>query len=157
MVPSARGCSHRHATLISVSDRDPTGAVITYKVRDEAVAANRLDRVLGGLRLLLTVNGGNIGDVDVHEVPRPSFVAQLSQCLDKRHALDIADCASELNDTHVGFLGRSIHWDLGDALDPVLDGVCDVGNATKVSETATSDDPRARCEAGGDHPPCKRM
>ena len=100
--------------------------------------------MLGGFRLLLSVDGGNIGDVDVHEVPRPGFVAQLSQCLNERHALDIANGASELDDTHVRFRARSIHRDLGDALDPVLDGVCDMGHAIKVSETATIDDPGPR-------------
>lgn len=94
--------------------------------------------MLGGLRLLLSVNGGNIGDVDVHEVSRSGFVAQLSQCLHKRHALDIADCASELDDTHVWLFARPIHWNLGDALNPVFDRVCDVGYATKVSETAAA-------------------
>lgn len=100
--------------------------------------------MLGGLRLLLSVNGGDVGDMDVHEVPGSGFVAKLSQCLNKGHALDVADSASQLDDTHVRFLARPIHGDLGNALDPVFDGVCDVRYAAKVSKTATRDSARAR-------------
>jgi hypothetical protein len=35
---------------------------------------------------------------------------------------------THLNDAHVRHFACLIDWDLGNAFDPVLDGVCDMGN-----------------------------
>jgi hypothetical protein len=111
----------------------------TYKIGYQAIAANRLDRMLSRLGLLLSVNGGHVGNVNVHKVHAPGLVSQLSQRLDERHALDIADCATELDDTHVRFLIRPIDGDLRDALDPVSDRVRNVRDTEKVSKAGTQE------------------
>lgn len=84
----------------------------TYEIGYQAIAANRLDRMLSGLGLLLSVNGGHVGNMNVHKVHAPGLVSQLGQRLDERHALNIADCATELDDTNVRFLIGPIDGDL---------------------------------------------
>lgn len=90
--------------------------------------------MLCGLGLLLSMDGGNVGDVDGHEVGASLLVTQLGECLDKGHALDITDGTSKLNDTHIRLLVGSINRDSRNSLDPVLDSVRDVWNAVAVSQ-----------------------
>lgn len=85
------------------------------------------------LRLLLSMDGGHVGDMDGHEVGASLLVTQLCECLDKGHALDITDGASELDNAHIRFFVGSIHWHPGNSLNPILDGVCNVWNAVVVS------------------------
>lgn len=85
------------------------------------------------LGLLLSMDGGNVGDVDGHKVGASLLVTQLGQCLDKGHALDITDGTSKLNDAHIRLHVGSINRDSGNSLDPVLDGVGDVWNAVVIS------------------------
>ena len=40
--------------------------------------------------------------------------------------LDVAYSASQLNHTNIRFLARLIHWNLGDAIDPILNRVRNV-------------------------------
>jgi hypothetical protein len=114
------------------------GKVATYQIGDQAVAANGLDGVLGWLRLLLSVDRGHVRDMDGHEVGATSLVAQLCQGLDEWHALDVTNSASELDDADIRFFVRSIHRNQRDTLDPVLDGIGNVGNTADVSRASRS-------------------
>lgn len=107
--------------------------------------------MLGGFRLLLSVDGGHVRHMDGHEVCATSLVAQLGQSLDEGHALDITDSASKLDDADIRLLGGAVDRDYSDALDPVLDGICDVGYAVWMSagkrtgyDTGTTRQGRAR-------------
>lgn len=62
-------------------------AAASNDIRNQAVAANRLDGMLRRLCFLLPVYCGNIGHMDGHEVARAGFVAQLCKCLDEWHLL----------------------------------------------------------------------
>lgn len=61
------------------------------QVGNETSTPDALDSVLGRLRLLLAVDDGDIGDVDIDEVVLASSVTELSEGLDERHALNITD------------------------------------------------------------------
>lgn len=93
--------------------------------------------MLGRLRLLLSMDGGHIGDMNVHKVHAPGLMAELSQGLDERHALDITDCTTQLDDTNVGFLAGSVDGDFRNSLDPVPDSVRYVRDTGKVRKTRT--------------------
>ena len=84
--------------------------------------------MLGGLRLLLSVDDGHVRDVDLHEVVAAGAAPQLSQGLDKGHALHVADGAAKLDDAHVRLLARVVDGYAGNLLHPFLDGVGDVGD-----------------------------
>lgn len=66
--------------------------------------------------------------MNLYEIPLSCASLQLSHGLDKRRALDITHCASQFNDTHIGRLVRVIDWNTCNALNPVLDGICEVRN-----------------------------
>jgi len=59
--------------------------------------------------------------MNLEEVALASSPLQLSHGLDEGRALDITDCASQLNDTHIRRLLRVIDWNPGNSLNPVLD------------------------------------
>lgn len=67
--------------------------------------------------------------MDGHEIDVSNLMAQLSECLDERHVLNVADGTSELDNADVGFLVGPVDRVLSNALDPVLDGVRDMGDA----------------------------
>jgi hypothetical protein len=98
----------------------------THQVRNQTSTPSSLDGLLCGLRLLLTVDEGHVGDVDLEEVVLARPTAQLSHGLDERHALDISDGASKLNDADIGLLSGVIDRYPRNPLNPVLDGICDV-------------------------------
>lgn len=50
--------------------------------------------VLRRLGLLLSVNDGNVGNVNVDKVALASSLTELGQCLNEGHALDITDGTS---------------------------------------------------------------
>ena len=89
------------------------------------------DARLRGLGLVLA---GGVGlrheaDVDRAEVVAADAELELPERLHERHALDVADGAAQLDDADLG-LGVAVDadGDHGDALDPRLDGVGDVGH-----------------------------
>jgi hypothetical protein len=61
--------------------------------------------------------------MNLEEVVLAGPPLQLSHGLNERCALDIADCASQLNDTHIRRLLRVIDWHSCNAFDPILDGI----------------------------------
>ena len=85
-------------------------------------AAQLGDRVLRRLRLLLPRDQvGHQGQVDVADVVAADVPAELPDGLNERHDLDVADGPADLDDDDVDVL-------VGQALDPVLDLVGDVGD-----------------------------
>ena len=85
-------------------------------------AAQLVDRVLRRLRLQLAggLDERDVGDVQVEDVLRAGFPAELADRLEERKRLDVADRAADLRDHDVGVAGR------GHAPDAVLDLVRDV-------------------------------
>ena len=90
----------------------------------DADPAQLLDRVLGRLRLELAGRGQRREErhVDVQDVAPADVLAHLADRLEERQALDVADGPADLDDHHVGPAVA------GQALDPLLDLVGDVGN-----------------------------
>ena len=90
----------------------------------DAHALQLLDRVLGGLGLVL-VGAGDVGHqhhVDVAAVLVALLDAHLADGLQERLALDVAGGAADLGDDHVGLGGG------GQVVDVALDLVGDVGD-----------------------------
>ena len=84
--------------------------------------------MLCGLRLLLAMDLGYVGHINVHEVVPADSMSQLRQSLDEGRTLDVTHGASQLHNADVGLLVRIVHGYLGNALDPVLNRICDVRN-----------------------------
>ena len=90
----------------------------------DAQPAQLLDRVLGGLTLML-VAARQVGDerhVDEHGVAAALFQPDLADGFEKRLALDVARSTPDLGDDHVG--GRLV----GQRVHEILDLVGDVRN-----------------------------
>ena len=77
--------------------------------------------------------------MDLGEVMWTSTPAQLSHRLNEGCRFDVTDSAAEFDDAYVGrFMGR-IDGDLGDSLNPVLDGIGEVGNdLNRLSQVVTA-------------------
>jgi len=71
---------------------------------------------------------GHIRDVDLHEVVLARAPSQLAHGLDKRHALDVAHCASQLDYADIGLFARVIDRYPRHLFDPVLNRIGDVRN-----------------------------
>lgn len=100
----------------------------TDQIWDQTSGADGLDGLLRRLRLLLAMNDRDVGDVDLQKIIPSSPAPQTRHGLDERHALDVSNGASQLNDAHIGLLACIVDRYAGDALDPFLDGVGDVGH-----------------------------
>lgn len=66
--------------------------------------------------------------MNLEEIALAGSPLQLSHGLDEGRTLDIADCASQLNDTHIRRLLRVIDRNPGDPFNPVLDCIRQVRN-----------------------------
>lgn len=64
--------------------------------------------------------------MDIHKVVLPHPTAELSHCLDERHALNVARRTSELDNADIRLLIGVVNWNFGNSLNPVLDGVGNV-------------------------------
>jgi len=64
--------------------------------------------------------------VNLHEVVPARSPSKLSESLHERHALHIADCATKLDDAHIGLLACVVDGYARNLLNPFLDRVCDV-------------------------------
>jgi hypothetical protein len=53
---------------------------------------------------------------------------KLADGVDERRTLNVSNGTTELNDADIGLPAGLVHGDLGNALNPVLDGVGDVGH-----------------------------
>ena len=62
----------------------------------------------------------------MHSRMQKRETCHLPQSLNEGHGLDVADGAAQLDDADVGGAVAAVDGDMRDALDPVLDGVCDV-------------------------------
>jgi hypothetical protein len=112
--------------MVSISS-SPAFRVTTYQIRNQTITPHRLDRLLRRLRLLLSVNDRHVTNVDLHEVVLSSSSPQLAHSLDERHALNITNCASQLNDADIRLLARVVDRYPCHLLYPFLNRVCDVG------------------------------
>lgn len=56
-----------------------------------------------------------------------NFELELAEGFHERHTLDVAYGAAQFDNAHLRLL-VSTDWDMGYAVDPFLDGVCDVGD-----------------------------
>ena len=116
----------------------------------DADPAQLLDRVLGRLRLELAGRGEGRQqrDVDVQDVGPADVLAHLADRLEERQALDVADGPADLDDHDVRVAVA------GDARDPLLDLVRDVGDdldrAAEVVAAALLGDDRLVDPAGRD-------
>ncbi len=116
-------------------------AAAEQHVRLDADPSQLVDRVLRGLGLELTrvTDVRNQRQVDEEAVAAPDVDGELTDRLEERERLDVADGAADLGDHHVDIVG------LGDQLDPVLDLVGDVrddlnGRAEVVAAALALDD-----------------
>lgn len=94
-------------------------AAASNQVRPQTTAANIADSPLGRLGLLLRAYQRHIADVDLEEIAFSCASLKLTHRFDKRGALDITDCSSQLNDTNVGFSSGLVYRDPGDAFNPL--------------------------------------
>jgi hypothetical protein len=114
----------------------------------DATAAQLGHRMLGGLGLLLArrADERHQRDVDVADVVATDHVAELTDRLEERQDLDVADRAADLGDHHVDVV-------VCDALDPTLDLVGDVRDdlhrLAEVVATAFRGEHRLVDRAGG--------
>ena len=97
-----------------------------HEVRVKTGASHTLDAVLGGLGLELAVDNRDEADVNVEKVAAPGAPAELRQGLDERHALDISDRPTQLDDAGIRLLARIVDRDPSNSFDPVLDGIGDM-------------------------------
>jgi hypothetical protein len=74
------------------------------------------------------VDDRHVANVNLHEVVLASSPSQLAHSLDERHALDITNSSSQLNDAHIGLLAGVIDGYLCYLLYPILDRIGDVGD-----------------------------
>jgi hypothetical protein len=66
--------------------------------------------------------------MNLEEIAFSGSPLQLSHSLNERRALDVTDCASQLNDTHIRRLLRAIDGNSGNPFNPVLDCIRQVWN-----------------------------
>lgn len=77
--------------------------------------------------------------MDLEEVLLAGAAAELAHSFNERRRLDISDSSAQLDDTDVGGLVGLVDGDLGNALDPVLDGVRKMrNNLDGLSEVVSS-------------------
>ena len=124
------------------------GAPTHDDVGEQTTGTQGPHRLLDRLGLLFTHRShhGNQGNMNVEEVFNTNTELELTKGFDERAGFDISHGSSQLDNTHLrlgGFIrgGR----DLSHTLDPLLDGINDVGNdlhglAKVVSTTFSLDD-----------------
>ena len=129
-----------HGDLIRSSLLERNVATTGNQIWAETRGARILDRSLRWLGLLLALNDWHEGDVNLEKVILSSSAPKLAHSLNKWRRLDVANGSSELDDADVWGLVGVVNWDLGHALNPVLDCICQVwhdldGAAEVVSAT----------------------
>jgi len=115
------------------------------QVRVKTSTSNVADGSLRRLGLLLAVDHGHIGHMNLDEVSLARASLELTDSVNEGRALDISHCTTQLDDTHIGLGPGLVNRDLGNALDPFLDGVGDVRYdlnrlAEIVADTLSLDD-----------------
>jgi hypothetical protein len=113
-------------TLVKPSLFAAAGNQVGSKTKPTEVTDRGLSRL--GLLLANRSNCGDQRDVDQGKVIVTDAKLELPHGLNKGCRLNVSDSASELDNADVRFLASVIDGDSGDALDPVLDGIGDVGD-----------------------------
>ena len=110
------------AIFLRISVRERALRAAHEHVRGDADAPQLVDRVLGGLCLQLArvADVGHERQVDEHAAPASHVDGELTNRLEKRQRLDVADGAADLGDDEVNVRG------LGDQRDALLDLIGDV-------------------------------
>lgn len=98
----------------------------THQIRHKTSTPGSLDGLLGGLCLLLSVDDGDIGDVDLQEVVLAGLPSQLCHGFNEGHALDVANRSTQLDYANIRLFTRIIDRYPRHPLDPRLDGIRDV-------------------------------
>jgi hypothetical protein len=76
--------------------------------------------VLGRLGLLLAVDDRDVGHSNAEEIVAAESVPELHQRLYEWGRLNVANCATQLNDADTRLFLRVIHWEPGHPFDPGL-------------------------------------
>jgi len=140
MVAVRRGCSHRHA-ICAISY--PNVYTIAYQIRKQTQSTKIAHTSLSGLGLLLSTNDRDEGNVDQGKVFVTDSELELSHSLNEGCRLDVSHrstelsisnaewrvrCSAYLDDANIRLLSRLVDRDLGDPLNPILNGVGQVRN-----------------------------
>lgn len=115
-----------HSDLVCGSLLEWDVATAGNKIWGKTSGSGILDSSLCWLGLLLALDDWHEGDVDLEEVILPCSASQLAHRLNKWCRLNVANGSSKLDNAHVWGLVCVVDWNLGDALDPVLDCICEV-------------------------------
>lgn len=115
------------STIISPYSSFASDVALGYQIGAQARAADVLDGLLSGLGLLLSIDHRYQGDVYLQKIVLPRPPPQLSHGFDERPALDVTHRPSKLDDANVGFFVRVVDRYPRDALDPVLNGIGQMG------------------------------
>jgi hypothetical protein len=103
-------------------------AATSDQVRIQAGATNIANCPLSGLGLLLVMNDGNIRHVDLSKVALASPALELADGVNEGRTLNVSNGTTQLNNTDIRLPAGLVNGDLGNALDPVLDGIGNVGH-----------------------------
>ena len=98
----------------------------THQIRNQTRAADSLNGLLSRLRLLLSIDDRHVRDVDLQEVVPARTAPELRHSLDERHALDIADSTTQLDDANIWLFVAIVDGYPCDPLDPILNRIRDV-------------------------------
>lgn len=98
------------------------------QVRIQTRATNIANSPLSGLGLLLVVDDGHVRHVNLSKVALASPTLELADGVNERRTLNISNSTTQLDDADIRLAAGLVDGDLGNALDPVLDGVGDVGD-----------------------------
>lgn len=98
----------------------------THQVGDQTRTSHCLDGLLGGLRLLLSIDNRHVRHMDLQEIVLARTAPELGHGLDKGHALDVAHSSTQFDYAHVRLLVRVVDGYPRNPLDPILNRIRDV-------------------------------
>lgn len=101
---------------------------VAYQIWGQTSCPDISNSLLSRFRLLLSMNDGDEGNVNLQEVVATSASPQLPHGFDEWGTFDVTNGTSKLDDADVGLFIRVIDRYLGHLLDPILNGVRQVRN-----------------------------
>ncbi len=96
---------------------------MTHQIRQQTQTPQIPHPRLSWFGLLFPSDNRDQTDVNESEVLMSNSELKLPHRFDERCRLDVADGTPELDDAYIGLLSSLVHGNLGDSLDPILDGV----------------------------------
>ena len=109
------------------------------QVRIQTCAANIANGSLGGLRLLLVMNHRDVRHMNLSKVVLARSALELADGVNERRTLNISNSTTQLDNANIGFPPRLVNGNLGHPLDPILNGVGDVGDNLNGLAKVTTD------------------